>query len=1264
MFILLYLTKLPAQIMRLITEDKIQMNLTGKLLADCLDVDLSIFARKRTSRETVPNRNAWEDIEMESSALATVGLRRAIEANSVTLVNESGLDLIICPTSSISASHLTDQSHAYQVFVEAKQRVSLDTCFPGGELERNIELLSNNCPTFTMRLSPLSAAEVGDREVLVDLPLTSPSGHSVSIHRLQPAAHNQDKGRELIRGFSRSSPETVISEHSGLGQSDYSYYNVEPVVEWCMQNQRLRSSISDMYSIEKGRDLFSSTVWSPEDENNDEPDQSTLPDPESLKQSTSSDIHECDGDRKLPSPGRRQSNVVVTTKSDGRSNWVRPYLKDDSPEWTDMTCILRMARERVMLPDNYWIWLNDWTVDLSGSYSESTDADGWEYEADFETFNRTKRFYRRGDACRRRRWTRTRMVRPPKLEDPYRSLSLAWETSREDTNGNFVITVRSPLVLHNNTDTELFFFVSSPSWKDTNLGSAMSGGKIHVPIQYASSTYLRLGIANGGSMQTERQKRFEGCNVSPKFMILPTSYTSSVLIRVQIDLLKETGDFWGDCTQLHFLVNLSCKTGVVDIFVEPVMRVVNLLPCQLQCEFGEVPRSATTKGEHRHRMVIGKKGKKIVQLDSISIPVGKEGKCITVNPTLKPHISLRVPGYRWSPWHRVVNRKATSKTWQPPDSEEEWQLQSDQGDVDYAEEFKSLVLFERLSKGGDPLTLIISVEVGHCPIIRVYSQYLILDKTGFGCRFCEKFGDLLSTSPNMETSRRSHLPYTEASDPGFQKDMSIAGHQWSIGMNGMSMYFSEKEKFALCIESVAGVVETDKKISSRWVLPLDISNLIPKTAFSVDESYGGSRRFDLAISVTACPGSFARTKLITLFPRYQIVNLLDTELVVAQDGFLDAKTVIPPHSTVPYHWEKQSLSPNIRLGPPMCTVNKGIMEWTLGCIQLDKIGITSLRYPMQDIHSSQPLVVQVEVRLATNEQSSAVTVVIWSTDELSNPLYLLRNKTTRTILCRQPLQDDIGEMDEHGNFLSIEGCNPGINSTTNNGATSNNWGVDIVPLINAFLGLDRIEEFVWTVRTGEAACFGFDDPGKTHILEWTCISTNSKRFDNQQGKAFVEVDAMGTSSLLTMSDGSEIRCTIRAEHSTKIIEFTEISAGGQRRANSNDALKKLKKSGKHFEAMLDDENKITLSIKKLNEEVDDIAFSLRLDLPIIAVSIIDNATPAVYGREILLAQLEQLKFEFSQNREGYHELELTLDSIQVDNHVQKSIHPVMVRMRR
>lgn len=46
-----------------------------------------------------------------------------------------------------------------------------------------------------------------------------------------------------------------------------------------------------------------------------------------------------------------------------------------------------------------------------------------------------------------------------------------------------------------------------------------------------------------------------------------------------------------------------------------------------------------------------------------------------------------------------------------------------------------MVRFERTGKVGDPLILIISVECGHSPTVRVYSQYWILDKTGFGCKW-------------------------------------------------------------------------------------------------------------------------------------------------------------------------------------------------------------------------------------------------------------------------------------------------------------------------------------------------------------------------------------------------------------------------------------------------------------------------------------------------------------------------------------------------
>ena len=184
-----------------------------------------------------------------------------------------------------------------------------------------------------------------------------------------------------------------------------------------------------------------------------------------------------------------------------------------------------------------------------------------------------------------------------------------------------------------------------------------------------------------------------------------------------------------------------------------------------------------------------------------------------------------------------MNRNAKSHTWRPSEEEEDWHINSNKSDSDYAEEFKSMVHFERTGKVGDPLVLVISVEAGHSPTVRVYSQYWILDKTGFGCRFCEGFSDLLGTIPDSETSRRSHLLREEARDPDIQSDMKVQGHQWSIGMSGMSLYFSLREKFALSIESGAGDDRYQKgkqNIRSKWVYPMDVSNVIPKTVFSVE----------------------------------------------------------------------------------------------------------------------------------------------------------------------------------------------------------------------------------------------------------------------------------------------------------------------------------------------------------------------------------------------------------------------------------------------
>lgn len=207
-------------------------------------------------------------------------------------------------------------------------------------------------------------------------------------------------------------------------------------------------------------------------------------------------------------------------------------------------------------------------------------------------------------------------------------------------------------------------------------------------------------------------------------------------------------------------------------------------------------------------------------------------------------------------------------------------------------------------------------------------------------------------------------------------------------------------------------------------------------------------------------------------------------------------------------------------------------------------------------------------------------------------------------------------------------------------------GVEFAPIIRSFLGLDRIEEFVWVLRSGDVACFGFDDPEKPHILEWAYVDADADEFDEKCKKTFVEIDAMGSSSSLNVGGAKEVRCQIGAEHSTKVVEFVETLSS-----------RSVKKRSIHHQAIVENDEQ-TDSV----EDDEDVGFTIRFDIPTLSVSVIDNADAARHGREILLAQFDNLFASFSQSREGYHEMELRLMNLQVDNHIPASIHPVFVRI--
>uniref|UniRef100_A0A7S4MS40 Uncharacterized protein n=1 Tax=Odontella aurita TaxID=265563 RepID=A0A7S4MS40_9STRA len=290
----------------------INMNFTGALLKEIADIDFD----SSQSRE-------GNDSGLSTPVSTAKGQMRLSNMNSISIQNDSGLDLIVYPVGfDVSGGDVLEElQHGIFLNDNASTILKLDSYFG-----------SVSTPTVSLGLAPASAKRVGQRKVVSCLPVTRGKDESASIHRLRPFIPEHELHTQSKSNLRKESPNGTTDS---LASSPL--HDIEPVVEWCMQNQRLRATTSDVYSLEKGKDVLSSSVWSPGDESITDTDGA---DGQSYSRSRS-------GAYTLSS-----DLVISTTPRTVTTNWLKPYLTNDSPEWTDMTCTLKMVRDRVMLPDD------------------------------------------------------------------------------------------------------------------------------------------------------------------------------------------------------------------------------------------------------------------------------------------------------------------------------------------------------------------------------------------------------------------------------------------------------------------------------------------------------------------------------------------------------------------------------------------------------------------------------------------------------------------------------------------------------------------------------------------------------------------------------------------------------------------------------------------------------------------------------------------------------------------------------------------------
>ncbi len=448
----------------------------------------------------------------------------------------------------------------------------------------------------------------------------------------------------LVNWYQRDEDSALIPSQDGRSE-------VVPVVDFILQYERIRPGIHDVLDLERGQDLLSSRFWSP-----------TSP------------------------PG-------ATRSYDRPSDllWHPLYLKDDACEWSDMTNFVNKKNDDALLGEG-WMWANDWEVEISGDLQQN-DVDGWEYASDFEAFPATPRSYQRGDCFRRRRWARLRVPKHSQLNFK----SVVWDIVMEEKRS--AIKVRSHFQVHNRTNMTLAFFgyCHSSLNEDQYIGNACPGVTLCVPLQLASVTHIRLAMLKESQHHGNPPQNIDGFYLTEPVMILK-GCTSNRVIRAHIHCVKRNLHGFLSIGKLHFLLTLKFEEGAVDLYIDPSLKVINLLPCQLRCQLGEF-------------RYVNDGNRKILQTEIFSMNAGQEVKCLSVDCTLGPHMSVRVPGYKWSYWKTIVNREANSHTWRLTEKEE-LELFDVKESVEYATEFKSIVRFDRLSKVRDSLNIVASVEMG------------------------------------------------------------------------------------------------------------------------------------------------------------------------------------------------------------------------------------------------------------------------------------------------------------------------------------------------------------------------------------------------------------------------------------------------------------------------------------------------------------------------------------------------------------------------
>lgn len=184
-----------------------------------------------------------------------------------------------------------------------------------------------------------------------------------------------------------------------------------------------------------------------------------------------------------------------------------------------------------------------------------------------------------------------------------------------------------------------------------------------------------------------------------------------------------------------------------------------------------------------------------------------------------------------------------------------------------------------------------------------------------------------------------------------------------------------------------------KVAESRWSESLVLNTQNDSTVFSIYEKEDATRvkrKFELALTIRPAANQFWRTRVVTVAPRYIMINKTPYTIFVRQVNSSVVSTLLPGEH-VPFHWLDASRGLDtfrIKWNLPKCTWSGPIDPSQLEMFTLKLFNAeTGLRY-----------LLRANVRL---HPDSSISTITFKEEDLNAPLFRIDNYTNATVLVRQ-----------------------------------------------------------------------------------------------------------------------------------------------------------------------------------------------------------------------------------------------------------------------